>query len=340
MGLLSRVKLGMHDAKEELHRVKQQYGGPSQPSTAVPAGYQGPVYSNPVINKDFPDPNCLLVGDQYYAFATNHGHNVQCAVSKDLVSWQVLPDAMPELPPWVQPGLTWAPNVTHVQLPDRQYFVLYFVARDRHCDKQTIGFATSQHPAGPYKCVMDRPMVAQVEQGGSIDPFLFTDDDGSRWLIYKNDGNAVGQPTTLYIQPLTPDGLNFAGPPTALFSNDQPWEGGVVEAPCLWKHNNKYYMFYSGNGYGGAEYAIGYATAHRVTGPYQKRGKPMVRSHGMVVGPGACCIVRKPTGCECMLFHSWEPAHRYRATNLACLTWQQDEPVVQATWAVPCPCPM
>ena len=47
----------------------------------------------------------------------------------------------------------------------------------------------------------------QQEQGGSIDPYVFTDDDGKLWLLFKNDGNAVRQTTYIYICPLTADAL-------------------------------------------------------------------------------------------------------------------------------------
>ena len=47
----------------------------------------------------------------------------------------------------------------------------------------------------------------QAAEGGSIDPFVFTDNDGKRWLLFKNDGNAVGKRPHIYICPLTPDAL-------------------------------------------------------------------------------------------------------------------------------------
>ena len=52
----------------------------------------------------------------------------------------------------------------------------------------------------------------QAAEGGSIDPFVFTDEDGKRWLLFKNDGNhdAVKQPTHIYICPLTQDALQVS----------------------------------------------------------------------------------------------------------------------------------
>ena len=51
-----------------------------------------------------------------------------------------------------------------------------------------------------------------------------------------------------------------------LFKNDMDWEGGVVEAPFMWKHDGRYYLFYSGNGYGGDKYAVGFATSTSLFG--------------------------------------------------------------------------
>ena len=50
-------------------------------------------------------------------------------------------------------------------------------------------------------------LYLQADMGGSIDPSVFTDTDGKQWLLFKNDGNAVGQPTYIYLCPLTPDAL-------------------------------------------------------------------------------------------------------------------------------------
>ena len=55
--------------------------------------------------------------------------------------------------------------------------------------------------------------------------------------------------------------VQLAGEPQVLISNDQPWEGPVVEAPFMWMQDGKYYLFYSGNGYVTPEYAVGYAVA-------------------------------------------------------------------------------
>ncbi len=50
-------------------------------------------------------------------------------------------------------------------------------------------------------------VCSQADQGGSIDPSVFTDSNGKRWLLFKNDGNAVNQPTYIYLMPVSSDAL-------------------------------------------------------------------------------------------------------------------------------------
>lgn len=111
------------------------------------------MYSNPVIDRDFPDPNCIQVEDSFYVFATNPSDiqsHVQIATSQDLIHYQPQPDALPRLPTWAKPGRTWAPTVTHIQNSNGSSFVLYFVAWDIDTNRQAIGLATSVQPEGPY----------------------------------------------------------------------------------------------------------------------------------------------------------------------------------------------
>lgn len=67
-------------------------------------------------------------------------------------------------------------------------------------------------------------------------------------------------------------------------------------------------------------------------GPYHKQPEPVLRSEGLVIGPGACCLVGGPNDTEWMLYHSWNREHTYRAMSIAELKWHGDTPVVHASW--------
>lgn len=209
-------------------------------------------FTNPVLDQDFPDPDVLRVGDVYYAYATNgNGSNVQAARSTDLVHWEVLPDALPLRPAWAMDafGWVWAPEV--FQPAGSTDYLMYFVARYAigQGGTQCIGIARADSPEGPFTPIGAEPFICQVESGGSIDPSTFVDDDGQAYLLWKNDGNSNGGQTWLFLQPLSPDGTSLEGEPVRLLTVDQTWEGVLVEAPTLWKQDDRYTLFYSANAY-------------------------------------------------------------------------------------------
>lgn len=277
------------------------------------------------LDRDFADPDVLEAGDLYYAYATQSAdYNVQVATSTDLLEWQYLTtDALPELPAWAQWGDTWAPEVAATD----DGYVMYFTTTSREAEAQCIGVATATDPEGPFSAVGDSPLVCPTDEGGAIDAASFVDDDGSRYLLWKNDGNCCGLDTWISIAPLTPDGITLAGEPTRLIQQDQGWEGRLVEAPTLVKHDNRYVLFYSANDYYGLDYAIGYATASAVLGPYEKATDPLLTTDSSdfaYYGPGGQDVVG-----DLIVFHSWNEDHTYRGLNVAPITWVSGVPTVE-----------
>ena len=294
----------------------------------------GTSYTNPVLDQNFPDPSILRSGGFYYAYATNSRPsqesprlNMRCARSVDLVHWTPLPDAMPRLPLWAKPGRTWAPEVRAMAGGG---YIAYFTAWDAATNQQEVGAGTSASPAGPFFSPFSHPLVDQPDDGGAIDASCFVDPNGSRYLVWKNDGNSRGKETWLWIQNLSPNGLRLMGAPTKLIKEDQSWEGNLVEAPTLWKHGAKYYLFYSANAYVDCRYAIGYAVSGSVTGPYTKpRTTPWLASSDGVCGPGGEDIVSTPSGTTWMAYHTWAKGPgSYRAMSIDKLTWNSDVPVL------------
>jgi beta-xylosidase len=297
---------------------------------SVPRTPEGTMttYTNPVIDENFPDPSILRDGDTYYAYSTNSGPNLPCRKSTDLVHWTALPDAMPTLPTWAKEGRTWAPTV-HTIIPGKRY-VAYFCAHDRASDTQALGVAVGPTPVGPFTSDATGPLLDRPELGGEIDPSVFTDDDGSHYLVWKNDGNSRGQDTWLWIQQLSTDGLSLVGSATRLIKQDQAWEGHLVEAPTLWKHGGRYYLFYSANDYAGCSYAMGYAVADSLLGPYTKpRNTAWQASTADVCGPGGQDILTTGDGKTWMVYHMWAKGPgSYRSMSLDPLVWNGDIPAL------------
>ncbi len=302
-----------------------EVGGPAASSSAA----EEAAGSNPVIDRDFPDPDVLEVDGTYYAYATNTAtDNVQVATSEDLQTWEVLgDDALPELPTWVIPGKTWAPEVT--QIGDS--FVMYTTTTNFDPALQCIAVATADAPEGPFEVVGDEMLVCPEDEGGAIDAATFLDEDGTRYLLWKNDGNCCGLDTWLYIQPLADDGLTLTGEPTRLVKQDQPWEGNLVEAPTLVERDGTYVLLYSANDYGGDAYAVGYATADSPTGPFTKAEEPLLTTDGTdgaYIGPGGQDVVVGPDGAEHLVIHDWDTGFSFRGMNVLGLSWEDGRPVV------------
>lgn len=283
-----------------------------------------------VIDQDFPDPDVLATDDEYVAYATNGaGFNVQTAVSDDLDEWEVLAvDALPTLPGWALPGKTWAPDVSEFS---PGVYVMYFTVANKSPALQCIGVATATSPRGPFAPAGDGPVVCPPDDGGAIDPATFVDDDGTRYLLWKNDGNCCGLDTWLQIAELSADGTTLVGETTRLLMQDQDWEGTLIEAPTLVKRDGVYALLYSANDYGGDAYATGFATAPSVRGPFVKADGPLLTtglSNGRYLGPGGQDVVTAPDGSDVLVFHSWDSLFIQRGVNVVPLTWAQGVPSV------------
>ncbi len=288
-------------------------------------------FTNPVHASNVPDPAVIAAFGSWYGYATNStvGH-MPTLISPDLVNWEVVGDAMPVLAPWVTPGRTWAPEVA-IHGPDR--YVVYYTAWSTATNRQCVGRAVASSPEGPFVDESEEPLICQADHGGSIDAHPFTDTDGTRYLLWKNDGNAIGVDTWIYAQRLTPDGLELTGERVPLIRQDQPWEGDLVEGPFLWLRDEHYYLFYSANGYASADYAVGYAMCESPLGPCTKpTSEPILSTTDDAAGPGHCVLVEKD-GRTWMVHHAWPPDAigsdvPGRTMWLTEMTWQDGHPVL------------
>lgn len=331
--------------------AETQAGGASTPAgaasaTPVEAPVPGVSFRNPVLKVDFPDPHVIHVNERFYAYATNSsGRNVQLAVSDDMVNWELLTDAMPALAPWaaLRSGFVWAPEVIQVG----EQFLLYYTARDKASDRQCIGVAVSDSPEGKFRDSNTEPFICQADLGGSIDASPFRDGN-QLYLYWKNDGNCCGQPTRIYVQELSEDGLSLVGEPVSLVENDSVWEGSVVEAPTMFKQGDSYYLFFSANSYGGAEYAVGYAVCESAAGPCEDAPEnPILESlleNPPVIGPGHQTLLQLGDQ-TWIIYHAWEVSPQGTKTDrrlmwIDPLDWEDGKPVVRGPTTTIQPVPM
>ncbi|WP_076262476.1 glycoside hydrolase family 43 protein [Intrasporangium flavum] len=276
-------------------------GSVTDPTATTPAATTRAT--NPVWPSNFPDPQVLPDGGGWIAIATNgNGMNVQTLVSDDLRTWTQGSDALPQLPSWTTKGKVWAPEAH--RFGDR--WVLFYTTMAPDPAIQCISVAVADDPAGPYRDTSRGPLVCEQDQGGSIDASPFVASDGTAYLYWKNDGNAVGMDTWISVQRLSADGLHLEGEPKRLVKQDLPWEGSLVEAPFVWERGGVFHLFYSANDYGSDKYAVGHATATSPTGPFTKDPEPVLTSTDVAAGPGHCALFEHD-GTVWMVYHAWDP---------------------------------
>ena len=143
-------------------------------------------------------------------------------------------------------------------------------------------------------------------QGGAIDAAGFRDIDGSRWVVYKIDGNSLGgggmcgnadfsHGTPIMLQQVSPkDSTTPVGDPQPILDRSY-WDGPLIEAPSLIRTSEGIYvLFFSSNCYNGPLYDVSYATsATGVRGPYQKSSKPLLvtgSEGGRLQSPGGVTV--------------------------------------------------
>jgi beta-xylosidase len=257
-------------------------------------------YQNPVIPGDHPDPSIIRVNKDFWATCTSGGWGPQFPLlhSTDLVNWELTGAVFPHRPDWAV-GDFWAPEISEY----RGHYAVYYVGRQRN-GPLAVAVATADQPGGPY--VDHGPLVAQAD--GSIDPAPATDENGVRYLIWKEDGNSRGQPTPIWAQRLNGAGTRLIGAPRELIRNDADWEGPVVEGPFVLRRHGWFYLFYSGNGCcgPGCNYALGVARARSLLGPWEKNPQnPILAGNETWKCPGHGSIVSDEAGRYWLLYHAY-----------------------------------
>ena len=254
---------------------------------------------------DFPDPSVILVGQTFFAYATNSvAGNIQIITSADRTHWTAIGNALPNLPAWATPDYTWAPAVATIG----GSYLLYYAADVAGTGKECISVATAGRPQGPFTDRSTAPLECQKSLGGSIDPASFVDSNGTPYLIWKSGGPGSSK---IWSQQLAPSGTSFAAGtnPTALLVPDQSWEAGTVEAPdMVVTTGGHYFLFFSGNDWDGADYAVGVATCTGPSGPCSDAtASPILASGQGVAGPGGESVFADAAGNFWIAFHAWVP---------------------------------
>ena len=190
----------------------------------------------------------------------------------------------------------WAPQI----FVDHTIFYMAYVANEN------IAIATAATAAGPFTQNTPKQLDAPVKQ---IDPFIFIDDDGKKYLYHVRltNGNKI------FVAQMKDD-LSAIVPETLkeCITATTPWENTahtnwpVTEGPSILKHKGIYYLFYTANDFRNPDYAVGYATSNSPLGPWIKyAGNPIMSKKNIGVnGTGHGDFVKDEKNILWYVFHT------------------------------------
>ena len=227
--------------------------------------------TNPRNVKDIGDPFILAENGTCYMFATGGPIGFNVWRSTDLTGFEKT-KALKKVD-WAS-GDYWAPEVFEVN----GRYVMLFTARMRENGSLRTGIAFSGTPEGPYEDPLGHPLM---DYGyATIDATLTWDDEGNPYLIYVRDcsENTVNgrHESHIYGVRLADDLMSTVGEPVLLIIPVGEWEARSGdtrwnEGPAVVKHEGRYFLFYSVNGYWMKEYSVSAAVSDEPLGPYVKQ---------------------------------------------------------------------
>ncbi len=325
----------------------------------TPEPKAAPVYTNPVDRRGCPDPFVLKHAGEYWCYCTGlqaGGRAFGIRHSTDLVRWRAVGSALDPLGEavvGVPDTCYWAPEVSsHNGL----FYLYYSVGNETHMH---LRVAVAEQPAGPFRDA-GRRLTAEPF---AIDPHVFVDDDGARYLFYATDyleHSHIGTGTAVdrLLDPLTP-----AGRPQPVTRARFDWhvydpkrveKGGLrwhtVEGPFVLKRKGRYYQMFSAGNWQNVTYGVSYAVSDAVmpAGEWQQVSDgaevlPVLRTlpEAGVFGPGHNSVVRGPDNRELFcIYHRWDPGVNDRVLAIDRLAWVGDELVVLGPTTTPQPAPV
>jgi len=244
---------------------------------------------NPSFPGWYADPEAVIFGDRYWIYPTTSARYPKqlyfdCFSSPDLVRWtkheRILDNTRVA---WAKQAM-WAPSAIE---KDGKYY-LFFSANDIQSDDEPggIGVAVADHPAGPFRDYLGKPLVDKIHHGAQpIDQFVFKD-GGRHYMVYGGWGHCN-------IAQLNDDFTGFI-----------PFEDGETfreitpknyrEGPIMFRRGGKLYFMWSEGGWTGPDYSVAYAIADSPLGPFTRLGKVLQQDPKVATGAGHHSVINLP----------------------------------------------
>lgn len=278
-------------------------------------------YINPVIDADYSDPDAVAKpdGSGFYLTASSF----QCTpglpilFSPDLVNWEIVNYALPEVPPrdFYGSGIprhgkgVWAPCIKY---HDGEYYI-YWGDPDFG-----IFMIKTSDPEGQWS----EPVLVKAGKG-LIDPSPFWDEDGKAYLANGWAASRAGFNSIITISEMSPDGTRVTSAPRIVYDGNDG-VNHTVEGPKMYRRGDYYYLFAPAGGVAEGWQLI--MRSKNVFGPYESK---IVMNQGKtdINGPHQGAWVTDADGKDWFL-HFQDKGPYGRVLHLNPLEWKEDWPVI------------
>ena len=258
-----------------------------------------PQIQNPILPGFNPDPSICRVGEDYYIATSTFEWfpGVQIHHSRDLVNWRLLGRALDrvsqlDLRGCPNSGGIWAPCLTHA---DGKFWLVYTNVRN-HGPGIVIDtpnyLVTAERIEGPWS----EPVYLN---SSGFDPSLFHDDDGRKYIVQMQMGEAFTAVRFdgIILQEFDPRQMRLIGEPKKI------WVGsaiGITEGPHLLMKDGWYYLI-TAEGGTAMRHAISVCRSRNLLGPYELHPQnPILTSfqkdHLALKSSGHGCFVETSAG--------------------------------------------
>ena len=305
-------------------------------------------YTNPVIDRGFPDPSVIKGEDGwFYIYCSDEGNvNLPIYRSKNLVDWYDTGKTIftaYNRPTWANTtniGL-WAPDIAKVG----DKYVLYYALADFSQDNVDggrnwgygVGAAVGDSPTGPFTdhgCIL---RSGEIRVQCSIDPCYY-EDGGTRYLLW---GSFYG----IWAIELSEDGLSIKEGATKVHLAGSRGAAWGLEGAMIYKKDGYYYLFGSCNGTGYDEnYQLTVYRSQNLLGPYEDKdgnaaisstrvGETLIQGGSNWISPGHSSeIVTDDAGQDWVFFHAFKNGDpSARRLLLEKVTWTNGWPELGVT---------
>ncbi len=250
------------------------------------------ICNNPVLGGEFADPDIDAFNGKYYLYCTTDGfsgwggYEFHVFESEDLTNWEdkgIILNLKTDVP-WAN-GNAWAPSIEEKN--GKYYF--YFCGNETATNKKAIGVAVADSPTGPFVAGAE-PVVNMalcgsegISMGQAIDPSVFTEDDGTSYLLFGNGNPAIVQLDDTMTGIVSGTMKNYTG------ATD------FREAITVNKVDGKYHFTWSCDDTGSENYHVNYGVSDSLYGPitykYQLWAKNLANN---IKGPAHHSILQIP----------------------------------------------